>query len=505
MREALQQESITRSVLESVGQEHGVCPFELSLDVSSWVDAVVCDYNYVFDPKVYLRRHFGEQSRDYGFLVDEAHNLVDRAREMFSGELHSREVHEVRRAIKPALPRCAKTLTRLGSAMRKLGRTSALGSIEPTEAAQESDLFHREPTTAPLARGAKPLSLRDADVITSKELPAALLAPIDDFLAEAEVWLAQNQPAEFREALLELYFQLHSFRRTADGYDERYVTIIETRDGVRVRLFCLDPSYLLRQALDRGKAAVFFSATLAPIDYYRSLISNSSEDPLLQLSSPFAPENFAVLVQDRIRTHFKARGESLTEVAQAIGNLVQGRLGNYLVYFPSYQYLSEVQAQFQIHFPTVRLLAQRPAMSEAEREAFLGNFAVEHGETLAGFAVMGGIFGEGIDLVGDRLIGAVVVGVGLPQLCVERDLICQYFQERSGCGFDFAYTFPGMNRVLQSSGRVIRSENDRGVVLLIDSRFAESRYRRLFPEWWHPRFVRTAGEIREAAHSFWHS
>ena len=256
---------------------------------------------------------------------------------------------------------------------------------------------------------------------------------------------------------------------------------------MRVRLFCLDPSFLLRQALARGKAAVFFSATLTPIDYYRALLGGSPEDPLLQLPSPFPPEHLAVLVQDRIRTHFKARADSLPDVVR--GHRFAGRR-------TAPATTSSISPPTSIWRPCrnssmpstrrSRSSSSVPGMSEPEREAFLAAFAVEHGETLVGFAVMGGIFGEGIDLVGDRLIGAVIVGVGLPQLCVERDLIRDYFQEQTGAGFDYAYTFPGMNRVLQAIGRVIRSETDRGVVLLIDARFAEPRYRRLFPAWWQP-------------------
>jgi DNA excision repair protein ERCC-2 len=329
------------------------------------------------------------------------------------------------------------------------------------------------------------------------------LAPLDEALKQAETWLARNQPSDFRESLLELYFRLRSFQRTAELYDERFVTITEPDRSVRVRLFCLDPSCLLRQALARGKAAVFFSATLTPIDYYRALLGGSPEDPLLQLPSPFPPEHLAVLVQDRIRTHLKARASTLPDVVQAITSLVEGRPGNYLVYLPSYQYLTAVQEQFHALRPAVPILVQRPGMSEPDREAFLAAFAVEHGETLVGFAVMGGVFGEGIDLVGDRLIGAVIVGVALPQLCVERDLIRDYFQQQTGAGFDYAYTFPGMNRVLQAIGRVIRSETDRGVVLLIDARFAEQRYRRLFPAWWQPARVGNSTEIHKALAGFW--
>ena len=255
--------------------------------------------------------------------------------------------------------------------------------------------------------------------------------------------------------------------------------------------------------LARGKAAVFFSATLTPIDYYRTLLGGEVEDPVLQLASPFPPKNLAVLIQDRIQTHFKGRAESIGDVVAAIRTLVSGRGGNYLVYFPSYQYLNDVLREFQTANPTVEVLVQRPGMTEPERDDFLSAFSVEHGETLVGFAVLGGIFGEGIDLVGERLIGAVIVGVGLPQLCIERDLIRDYFQQQNSAGFEYAYTFPGMNRVLQAVGRVIRSETDHGVVLLIDARFNEVRYRRLFPTWWKYLRVRNASSLQESVGSFW--
>jgi Rad3-related DNA helicase len=270
-----------------------------------------------------------------------------------------------------------------------------------------------------------------------------------------------------------------------------------------VRLFCLDPSLLLRKALARGKAAIFFSATLTPMDYYRKLLGGAPEDSMLQLSSPFPSQNLAVLIQDRIQTHFKGRAESLGAVVEAIETLVQSRRGNYLVYFPSYQYLNDTLQEFQIRFPPVSVLVQRPGMTEPERDAFLAAFSFEHGETLVGFAVLGGIFGEGIDLLGERLIGAVIVGVGLPQLCIERNLIRDNFQQQNAAGFDYAYTFPGMNRVLQAVGRVIRSETDHGVVLLIDARFDELRYRRLFPAWWKFVKVRNSDALRETVASFW--
>jgi DNA excision repair protein ERCC-2 len=496
MREVLEREEITRAVLEEVGQKHQVCPFELSLDVSVWADAIICDYNYVFDPQVYLRRHFAEDGGAYGFLVDEAHNLVDRAREMFSADLDGREILDIKRAVKQAAPRCSKALTQLHTAMRKLGSATKPheDSFEASDPASELNLFPVK--TAPIRS-------EEDGVNASPEFPDSLIEPLETALDAAENWLVKNQPAEFREALLALYFRLNSFRRTAELYDEHFVTIIESDPAIKVRLFCLDPSLLLRKALARGKAAIFFSATLTPMDYYRTLLGGALEDPVLQLSSPFPSQNLAVLIQDRIQTHFKGRAESLGAVVEAIGTLVQGRRGNYLVYFPSYQYLNDTLQEFQIRFPPISVLVQRPGMNESERDAFLAAFSVEHGETLVGFAVLGGIFGEGIDLVGERLIGAVIVGVGLPQLCVERNLIRDYFQQQNAAGFDYAYTFPGMNRVLQAVGRVIRSETDHGVVLLIDARFDELRYRRLFPPWWKFVKVRNSDALRETVAGFW--
>jgi DNA excision repair protein ERCC-2 len=496
IREALEKEEITRSVVEAVGQKHQICPFELSLDVSVWADAVVCDYNYVFDPQVYLRRHFPEDGGVYGFLVDEAHNLVDRAREMFSADLEGREILEVKRAITKGAPRCAKALAQLLLVMRKLDNDTESHEelSEVSNPAGELNLFPVKAT-----------ALREQcdGVRTSPEFPESIIEPLETALDEAEKWLVKNQPADFREALLALYFRLHSFRRTAEVYDERFVTIVESAPATKVRLFCLDPSLLLRKALARGKAAIFFSATLTPVDYYRTLLGGVLEDPVLQLASPFPPENLVVLINDRIQTHFKGRAESLGDVGTSIEALVQGRRGNYLVYFPSYQYLNDVLREFQTANTTVQVLVQRPGMTELERDEFLAAFSVEHGETLVGFAVLGGIFGEGIDLVGERLIGAVIVGVGLPQLCIERDLIRDYFQQQNAMGFEYAYTFPGMNRVLQAVGRVIRSETDHGVVLLIDARFNEVRYRRLFPAWWKYLRVRHADGLREALGSFW--
>ena len=513
MREVLQQPELTRGALETVGLKHQVCPFELSLDVSAWVDAVICDYNYVFDPKVYLRRHFGETENLYAFLVDEAHNLVDRGRSMFSAELDTHRLRETRAALKQAIPRCGRALGRLATSLRKLASGNEQEPESPDEFAPgELSLFAATPMQPSVREQSEFGKLRNGNLRqessarAARELPTEVIEKLDVALKEAETWLARNDPADFRELLLDCYFRLFSFRRTAELYDERYVTIAERiSSGARVRLFCLDPSLLLAQALARGTAAVFFSATLTPLEYFRGMLGGKPSDPLLQLASPFPPENLAVLVESRVRTDFKTRASTLGEVVESLVASLAVRRGNYLVFFPSYQYLNDVLSRFAERMPAARVLVQRPGMAEQERDEFLAAFSEEHRETLVGFAVMGGIFGEGIDLVGERLVGVIVVGVGLPQLCFERDLIRDYFQARQGFGFDYAYTYPGINRVLQAVGRVIRSETDRGLALLVDARFAEPRYRRLLPRWWRPLRANGPRALRERAEEFWNT
>jgi DNA excision repair protein ERCC-2 len=496
MREALQGGEITREALEAIGKKHQVCPFELSLDVSLWSDAVICDYNYVFDPKACLQRHFAEEGEDFGFLVDEAHNLPDRAREMFSGELDTQPLRAISRDIKPVLPKCARALTNLHRAIQQLSEpVENADGATAEEISGELELF----------AGKKPQKSESLSAATGvrKEFPEHLLPLLEAALDEMESWLARNEVSDFREDLLALYFQTLSFKRTAELYDDRFVTLVTGGNSARMRLLCLDPSHLLRQALNRGKSAIFFSATLTPIDYYRSLSGGEPGDLFLELTSPFPPGQLAVFIHDRIQTRFKARANSLEAVAAAVGALVQAKPGNYLVYFPSYQYLSDVLEKFRTAFPHIRILEQHPGMSETERSDFLAAFQVEHQTVLVGFAVLGGIFGEGIDLVGERLIGAIIVGVGLSQLSLERNLIRDHFEEKLGAGFDYAYTFPGMNRVLQATGRVIRSETDKGVVLLIDARFGQSGYGRLFPEWWKPVQISDLDKLNQAAKVFW--
>ena len=465
--------AMPRQVIEEYAGKHTVCPFELSLDMALWADVIICDYNYVFDPRVYLRRFFQDQTGRYAFLIDEAHNLVDRAREMFSAELYKQEVLDLRRHIKPHHPVLARRLSAINTYFVSL----------------------RKRCESEDAKG----------VWVEHDLPEDLLPLMRKFVDTAEEILARNIQFPYREELLEYYFQAVAFQRIADLFDDHYITYAE-RHGkdVYLRLFCLDPSKLIHEALQRAAAAIFYSATLTPLTYFRNILGGEEDDPLLSLDSPFPADHFRLIVADHISTTYKKRDQTYDDVAEAIASAVLSRRGNYMIYFPSYRYMAEVCGRFQTTHPDVPILVQTSGMSETGREAFLTAFDGERSETLVGFAVMGGIFGEGIDLVGERLVGAVIVGVGLPQVCLERELIRDYFNGQETDGFAYAYMFPGMNRVLQAAGRVIRTPEDRGVVLLIDQRFGHSRYRRLLPPWWAPVLsMRHPDRIRSAVETFW--
>jgi DNA excision repair protein ERCC-2 len=493
VEEVLSRETATREVIEEAGRKHRVCPSELALDAALWMEVVICDYNYVFDPSAYIRRFFAADKNDYAFLIDEAHNLPDRAREMYSADLSKDRVLEARRLIPKSLAGCRQAFNRIHQFFLRYptplssGERVAAGRVRGDPDGEEPDRDVKKPPEASVRR----------------EPPKDLLPLLQQFLWEAERWLEQNRPADFRADLIAFYFEVMGFLRTADLYDGNFVTLFIPEAGWRLRLFCLDPSTVLAASLQKAKGTIFFSATLSPLDYYRSLLGGGAGDGVLQLLSPFPPGNLSVMIHDRIRTDYAARAGSYEAVAMAAAAAVRGRKGNYILYFPSYDYLQAVAERFEGVYREGTILRQKPGMTEAERESFLGMFHTEHDQSVVGFAVMGGIFGEGIDLVGERLIGVVVVGVGLPQICLERNLMKALYSEKNLSGFDYAYLYPGMNRVLQSVGRLIRSETDRGMVLLIDARFAEARHARLFPAWWTPLFVRSEGDIARNLEEFW--
>jgi DNA excision repair protein ERCC-2 len=463
---------LTRGMVETYALKYKICPFEFSLDLAIWVDCVICDYNYAFDPRVYLKRFFGEGPGDYVFLVDEAHNLIDRAREMFSSELNKKTFLELKKLMKDKQPKISKALGKLNSYMIALRKNCENGKI------------------------------------IMKEEPSEIYPLLRKFIKESEEWLVKNEKTEGHEELLELYFDSLAFIRISELYDERFVTYVEEQqdNGLKIKLYCLDPSYLLGEAVKRGKAAVFFSATLAPINYYKEMLGGSNEDYTLRLSSPFDREKLCLLVGDRISTRYKDRERTYSEVVDYIKTAVETRKGNYLVFFPSYKYMNEVYSIFSEMHPEVNVILQESSMDEEKREEFLENFKEYGDNKIVAFAVMGGIFSEGIDLKGDRLIGAVIVGVGLPQICLERDIIRDYFQNKNKMGYEYSYMYPGMNKVLQAAGRVIRSEKDKGIVLLMDERFSSSVYQNIFPREWFPHIrARNVKEIERSLSEFWNS
>ncbi len=473
LEDIFQQDAFTRPLIEEYAQKHSVCPFEFSLDLSLWSDIVICDYNYVFDPRAHLKRFFADGGGRYAFLIDEAHNLVDRAREMFSAELYKSEILGLKRLVNKDQPALGKSLGAINRYFLKLGK-----KVEKEG---------------------------DGKTWVDPKLPVGLLPLLDKFLKEAEKILARGGALLYADELIEFYFAALGFTRIAELFDDYYTTYAEkSNKEVRLRLYNIDPAKNIAEALKRGSAAVFFSATLTPLDYFRQILGGAEGDTLLSLASPFPRDNLRLLLADQIETTYKKRGATYGEVAESIAVAAAQRTGNYLAFFPSYRYMQEVAERFIADNVDVETLVQETGMSERAREAFLAVFEEDNDHTTVGFAVMGGIFGEGIDLVGERLVGAIVVGVGLPQICIERDLIRHYFDERDLPGFDYAYTFPGMNRVLQAAGRVIRTDEDRGIVLLVDRRFGQGRYRRLFPPSWNSvQTVRACEQIASALEPFW--
>ncbi len=464
-------EAFTRPVVEDLASKYRVCPFELSLDLSLECDCIIADYNYVFDPRIYLKRYFDHPSGNYTFLIDEAHNLVDRGREMYSAALSLGSLRQLANEIAFAAEDLSHSIRRISGFLEQC--SSGLGN---RSGAME------------------------------EEAPLDILPLLSDAVSRADQVLQTKEYIPSREDLISFLLQGLDFLRVINEYyDDRFRTYMEKKEGDFVlKLFCLDPSHLLRQVLDKGKASVFFSATLLPISYFIRLLGGDMDSDRLLLSSPFPRENLCLMVHHGISTRYRNRGNSYDAIAACIRAVTEGKTGNYLVFFPSYRYMHEVYRRFSLMCAHIHVFQQRSEMPEREREVFLSQFSTYGMTTKVGFAVLGGIFSEGIDLTGEHLSGAVIVGVGLPQICLERDILRYYFHERDEHGYEYAYMFPGMNKVLQASGRVIRTETDRGIVLLIDDRLVSPGYRELFPDDWDPvMYVKSDKEVERIVHEFW--
>lgn len=440
---------MNREIIERYARKHRVCPFEFSLDAAYSADAIICDYNYVFDPRVSLKRFLEEQKKQTVLLVDEAHNLVDRAREMFSASLNKSDFLQLKREFK--------------------------GRNEPLR--QTADAVNKYLLELKKQYGEQ----RD---FIMKDMPEELLTLLEAFMFQAEKELVNQQEGKSYEKLLDAYFSSHSFIRIANLYDERYVTFGQLeRSEVTIKMFCLDPSHLLMQMGKGYRSKIYFSATFSPLHYYKEVLGGQEGDFTISVPSPFMKEQLEVFIQS-LSTRYRDRERTKEPITEMLHTLVKSRSGNYLVFFPSYQYLNDVYGHFTERHPEIHTIIQDTGMGEEERERFLAAFQAENEEPFIGFAVMGGIFSEGVDLKGDRLNGVVVVGVGLPQLSRERDIMKDYFNGEGKNGYDYAYVFPGMNKVLQAGGRLIRSESDHGTIVLVDDRFLTSKYQSLLPKEW---------------------
>ena len=471
--ELLQKEEIfTREIFLEQAHRHRVCPFELCLDTASWADNIICDYNYVFDPNARLKRFFGDNIKgEYLFLIDEAHNLVERGREMYSASLCKERFLEIRRLLKSKSRKISRTLEKCNRVLLEWKR--------------------------------------ECEEYQMRKNISELILPLMNLCGELEDFLEEEADGEVHEKLLEFYFEVSKFLNIYDLVDNHYViyTYYAPDGSFLVRLYCVDTSANIQKCLDKANAAVFFSATLLPVQYYISLLSEAKDDYAIYARSPFDPKNRAVLIGTDVSSRYTRRGqEEYMRIAAYIKQTVMQKKGNYLAFFPSYRMLQDVMACTGPQLDTsIRCICQTSGMTEEEREAFLHEFEQKRKEDegLLGFCVMGGIFGEGIDLKEDSLIGAIIVGTGIPQICREREILKQYYDGRNEDGFAYAYRYPGMNKVLQSAGRVIRTAQDRGVVLLLDERFAKSEYRKMFPREWEECEYCSRSNVADKLGRFW--
>ena len=471
------EEVYSREVIRAHAEKWQVCPFEMCLDLSVWVDGVICDYNYAFDPNVHLKRFFGENiSGDYIFLIDEAHNLVERGREMYSEEISRQTLFTLRKKIRKHFPKLARALDKASRQMLELE--------EDLKASQNPYQVLSNPGVLPVTF-------------------LTISGELEEILEE------KNLEEELRKEILEFYFVVRDFLNVSELVDENYVVYTEYfgENDFRLRLFCVNPAANLSEYLKKGRSAVFFSATLFPMLYYRELLTTETDAYGIYVQSPFSAKNRRILIGSDVSSRYTRRNHTeYRKIAEYISRCVWQRQGNYMVFFPSYRLMEDVYQVYEEEFSVdwVRCIRQNSDMTEREREEFLEEFQSREG-TLVGFCVLGGIFSEGVDLTGESLIGAIIVGTGLPQIGSEREILKEYYDRKKQSGFDYAYRYPGMNKVLQAAGRVIRTKEDRGVILLLDDRFLGRDYGEIFPREWKDRSSCRLNTVEEAVSRFWRS
>lgn len=469
---------ITKETVEDYAARYQLCPYEFSLDISLFTDAIICDYNYAFDPDVRLRRYFGEgEAGEYFLLIDEAHNLVNRAREMFSCEVVKEDFLEVRKLLKerPDLEKLVKRINKVNSVLLEYKRSEGLvGNVELLED------FNN------------------------------LILPMDNLKSEFERLFEKNIPLPDDERVLDLYFEARKFVDTSMLFDDCYRAYSELRkDGsFAIKLYCINPINNLAEILNKCKSTVFFSATLLPIQYYRELLSNDPEDYTMYTETPFSKEKRRIFIASDVSSKYTRRTTSeYVKISEYIYKTAEAKKGNYMVFLPSYQYLEDLTEVFitRPEFRNIEFQIQERNLNEQEKEEFLQLFNEERDKSFVVFCVTGGLFSEGIDLTGEKLIGAVIVGTGLPMVCSEQEILRGYFADNDMDGFSYAYQYPGMTKVLQAAGRVIRTDTDRGVIMLLDERFLRRDYKQLFPREWDDTEMVRLGDVADKLKKFWDS
>lgn len=460
---------ISRQVIEEYAMKHKVCPFEFCLDITYWVDGIICDYNYVFDPRVHLKRFFAENDkREFVFLVDEAHNLVDRGRQMFSASILKEDILEIKKLLQGEGKRLANALEKCNKDLL-LFKRSCDGQY---------------------------IVLDDCDGFAYDMLKLG---------EELSFFMEKNKSFPHMKELSEFYFEVNHFNNIYEELDENYIIYAEhISEGFEFKLFCVNPSKKIAARVENARNAVFFSATLLPITYYKELLSGDVNDYAVYADSVFDNSKRLLLIGKDVTSRYTRRNETeFKKVHDYILKTVQVKRGNYLVFFPSYKYMDSVYAICQDD-SEVEYVVQHNKMTELDKEEFLSRFEENKDDKLlVGMCVMGGVFSEGIDLKNDSLIGAIIVGTGLPSLDTRQELLKMFFDEKNGNGYDYAYTYPGMNKVLQAAGRVIRTEEDRGVVVLLDDRFMTKRYLSLFPREWDNYGIVDVNSVQEEILDFW--
>ena len=469
------------------GKKYTVCPYELSLCYAELCDVVVCDFNHLFDPTVYIRRFFTEGGR-YAFLVDEAHNLAPRAREMYSAEIDSDVLLEP-------------------SECELLGAFSVI----KRQSAEACRVFNEELMLLLRDEIRESRDGRMVGAVAVSEIPARIYELFDEFISSLDGEIRMNLIAKDSESEARLrylrtyYYKIKKFTDILKRFDESYKLFLFYDSGkIRAVLYCLDTSPAIRERLNKGHGAVLFSATLSPISYYRSILGGERSDDVIEVESPFDPSQLSVTVMDKISTRYSEREDTLDAVCRVVAATVSARRGHYMVFTPSFEYAEALMRRFSAKYPKVKTLLQTKDMTAENKDAFLKGLKDSGGGYLIAFCVMGGIYSEGIDLAGDSLIGAVIVGIGIPQISYEREALAEYYEEKYEMGKQYAYIYPGMNRVFQAAGRVIRREDDRGVIVLIDDRFDDPIYKKSLPSLWGGvKFIADAKRLRELLDEFW--